>query len=87
MIIGRAPVRVSFGGGGTDIEAYFSRYEGACLSTTIDKYFYTVLHQRHDTLIHFSSYDYNLQQIYKNADEMTDSEALLIPNAVLSHLV
>lgn len=40
MIITRAPYRISFFGGGTDIENWFSEYGGGILSTTIDKYVY-----------------------------------------------
>lgn len=40
MIISRTPFRISFFGGGTDYPAWFNKYEGAVLSTTIDKYCY-----------------------------------------------
>jgi D-glycero-alpha-D-manno-heptose-7-phosphate kinase len=44
MIIVRAPLRVSFFGGGTDHPAWYTRPEpGAVLSTTIDKYIYVQL--------------------------------------------
>ena len=35
MIISRAPTRISFAGGGTDIESYFNQYGGCVVSTTI----------------------------------------------------
>lgn len=40
MIITRTPFRMSFFGGGTDIESYFMEHGGAVLSTTFDKYCY-----------------------------------------------
>lgn len=40
MIISKTPFRISFFGGGTDYPAWFNKYEGAVLSTTIDKYCY-----------------------------------------------
>lgn len=40
MIITRTPFRMSFFGGGTDMEEYFKKNNGAVLSTTIDKYCY-----------------------------------------------
>lgn len=40
MIITRTPFRMSFFGGGTDLEEYFREYGGAVLSTTFDKYCY-----------------------------------------------
>ena len=45
MIITKTPFRMSFFGGGTDLESYFRDYGGAVLSTTFDKYCYvTVRH-------------------------------------------
>lgn len=40
MIITKTPFRMSFFGGGTDMEEYFSEHGGAVLSTTFDKYCY-----------------------------------------------
>ena len=40
MIITKTPFRMSFFGGGTDMESFFNKYGGAVLSTTIDKYCY-----------------------------------------------
>lgn len=42
MIITRAPLRISFVGGGTDIKEFYSRYPGRVISTSIDKYVYIV---------------------------------------------
>lgn len=46
MIITRTPFRISFSGGGTDLEAYYSRETGAVLSTTIDRYMYLFVKER-----------------------------------------
>ncbi len=40
MLISRAPVRISFFGGGTDYPEYFLQHGGAVLATSIDKYSY-----------------------------------------------
>ena len=40
MIITKTPFRMSFFGGGTDMEMYFREYGGAVLSATFDKYCY-----------------------------------------------
>lgn len=40
MIITKTPFRMSFFGGGTDIEEYFTKNQGAVISTTFDKYCY-----------------------------------------------
>ena len=39
----RVPLRISFGGGGTDIDTYFSRFGGMVISTSITKYCHAVL--------------------------------------------
>lgn len=44
MIITRAPLRISFVGGGTDIKEFYSRYPGRVISTSIDKFVYIVTH-------------------------------------------
>lgn len=43
MIITKTPYRISFFGGGTDFEEYFSEYDGEVIGTTIDKYCYVSL--------------------------------------------
>jgi D-glycero-alpha-D-manno-heptose-7-phosphate kinase len=49
MILAKAPLRVSFFGGGSDIPAHFATWGGATISTAIDKYVYVaVMHTPHD---------------------------------------
>src|SRR5438132_13112910 len=40
MILARAPLRISLGGGGTDLPSYYSKHGGFILSGAIDKYVY-----------------------------------------------
>jgi len=40
MIIARSPLRISLGGGGTDLASYYQNYEGFLLAASIDKYVY-----------------------------------------------
>lgn len=40
MIITKTPFRISFFGGGTDMESFFKEYGGSVISTTFDKYCY-----------------------------------------------
>ena len=44
MIITRAPFRVSFCGGGSDLPDFYEKYGGCVLSTTIRKYMYLTAH-------------------------------------------
>lgn len=45
MIISRTPFRISFVGGGSDMETFYARHQGAVLSTSIDKYMYISSHR------------------------------------------
>lgn len=49
MIVTRAPYRVSFFGGGSDLEAFYSKHPGAVLSTSINKFTYISSHYFFDT--------------------------------------
>ncbi len=44
VIFSRAPLRISLGGGGTDLPSYYSRYGGFLVSGAIDKYVYMLMH-------------------------------------------
>jgi len=48
MIITKTPFRVSFVGGGSDLEKYYCQSPGAVLSTTINKYMYISSHKYWD---------------------------------------
>jgi len=43
MIIARSPLRISLGGGGTDLPSYYRNYGGALISAAIDKYVYVTI--------------------------------------------
>jgi D-glycero-alpha-D-manno-heptose-7-phosphate kinase len=50
MIISRTPFRISFVGGGTDLELYYAKEDGMVLSASIDKYIYVVV-KRQDAIV------------------------------------
>jgi D-glycero-alpha-D-manno-heptose-7-phosphate kinase len=56
----RAPLRISFAGGGTDVNPYIEVEGGVVLSTTINKYCFGTLKKRPDNKIVIYSKDYNL---------------------------
>jgi D-glycero-alpha-D-manno-heptose-7-phosphate kinase len=45
MLITRSPLRVSLGGGGTDLPSYYSQYGGFLVAAAIDKYVYITKHR------------------------------------------
>jgi D-glycero-alpha-D-manno-heptose-7-phosphate kinase len=46
MIISRAPVRLTLGGGGTDLKSYYSKYGGFLIAAAIDKYVFISANKR-----------------------------------------
>ena len=73
MIITKTPFRMSFFGGGTDMQSYFRENGGAVLSTTIDKYCY--VNVRH--LPRF--FDYSTELSYSKMERVTDVEDIQHP--------
>ena len=79
MIITQTPFRMSFFGGGTDMENYFKENKGAVISTTFDKYCY--INVRH--LPRF--FDYSTELSYSKIERVTDINDIrhpLIKNAM-----
>src|SRR5437762_13969850 len=46
MIITRSPLRISLGGGGTDLPSYYREHGGLVIAAAIDKYIYINVHRR-----------------------------------------
>jgi D-glycero-alpha-D-manno-heptose-7-phosphate kinase len=57
MFLSKTPVRIAFGGGGTDVEPYCSEYEGFVLNATINIFFRAILNKREDHSIKIFSND------------------------------
>ena len=73
MIITKTPFRMSFFGGGTDMEYFFREYGGAVLSTTFDKYCYVTV--RH--LPRF--FDYSTELAYSKMERVTNVDDINHP--------
>lgn len=56
MIIVRSPLRITLGGGGTDLPSYYRHHEGLLISAAIDKYVYITLYHgfNEDLLVKYS---------------------------------
>jgi D-glycero-alpha-D-manno-heptose-7-phosphate kinase len=68
MILARAPMRITLGGGGTDLPSYYSKFGGFILSTAIDKYVYIYVNRpAADDLIRVK---------YSRYEEVSDSEQI-----------
>ena len=70
MIIARSPLRISLGGGGTDLPSYYEKFGGFLIAGAIDKYVYITLH---DTFVP------DLLAKYAELERVTDASQLKHP--------
>jgi D-glycero-alpha-D-manno-heptose-7-phosphate kinase len=71
MIISRAPLRISFFGGGTDFPEYFTKESGAVLATAIDKYSYVTASTFHSHLFDYAvRVSYSKGELCKTIDDL-----------------
>lgn len=84
-VLARAPVRISFGGGGTDLAAYYEPYGGLVVSTTITRYTYVLARASRDRSIRIMSADYNISQTYRPGEPLPVDEPLSLPKAAIAH--
>jgi len=80
----KAPLRISFCGGGTDVSPYPEERGGMVLSTTLDKYAYASLRPRKDDSLRVHSLDYDIVAHYHRSKLKYDGELDLV-KAVARH--
>ncbi|MBU4256044.1 MAG: kinase [Thermoplasmatales archaeon] len=82
IIRSKAPLRISFGGGGTDVSPYPEERGGAVLSATIDKYAYgTLIPSKSDRIV-IKSLDYDIVAKYRAEDLIFNGELDLVKAAI-----
>jgi D-glycero-alpha-D-manno-heptose-7-phosphate kinase len=85
IIRSKAPLRISFSGGGTEVSPYKDEYGGVVLSATIDKYAYGSLRLRDDRSVNVTSLDYDIVAKYNLDDEMKYDGELDLVKAVIKN--
>ena len=83
MLIARAPVRISFAGGGTDLPAFFLQHGGAVVSATIDKYVYVILTVHGEAELQILSSDYRTFYRHTRGEALLWEGDLNLPKAIL----
>lgn len=86
MIIARAPLRITLGGGGTDIPAYYQKHGGFCISAAVDKYVFVTVHR---TFTPGITLKYSQVERVKSVDEIRHPifrEVLRMANITDPHL-
>lgn len=86
IIRSKAPLRISFAGGGTDVSPYVEERGGVVLSTTIDKYAYGSLRLRNDKNITVQSLDYDIMAKYHVDDDLLYDGELDLVKAVIKNM-
>jgi D-glycero-alpha-D-manno-heptose-7-phosphate kinase len=77
MIISRSPLRVTLGGGGTDLPSYYREHEGFLIAAAIDKYVYVTVNRPFTTGIYLK-----YSQL-ENAERILDVKHPIIREALL----
>src|SRR5207249_10249963 len=83
MLMVRAPLRVSFGGGGTDLAAHYARFGGFVLSAAIRRYCRVVASEPVECGIRIRSADYRTCAIFRSAGTPPVEEPLALPKAAI----
>ncbi|HEV3232595.1 MAG TPA: GHMP kinase, partial [Candidatus Dormibacteraeota bacterium] len=85
MLIVRAPMRLSFAGGGTDLPAYYREHGGMVVSTSIDKYVYVFISPNGFGSLQISSSDYSTFFRHAGGEEVEEEGKLRYARAFLRH--
>jgi len=86
LIRAKAPLRISFAGGGTDVPPYPEREGGCVLNATINKYAYGALRPRNDNKIQVESVDFGLSVNYDIDEELVYDGKLDLVKAAIRKL-
>lgn len=74
----RAPLRLSFAGGGTDVSPYSEGYGGAVLNATIDRYAFAFVEPSQDRKVRFAAGDLDIEEIFPaDVDAVTSAQLRL----------
>lgn len=87
IVRSKAPLRISFAGGGTDVPPYPQERGGAVLSVTINKYAYASLMPTEDEAIVVQSLDYDIVAKYHTEADLAYNGELDLVKAVIRRLI
>lgn len=85
ILIGRAPVRISFGGGGTDLPAYYEQYGGLVISTTVAAHTYAILTQNGGSGLQIICADYRCLCAREGIEDPISGTDLSLPKAITDY--
>jgi len=85
MLIVRAPTRISLGGGGTDLEAYYATHGGLVVSAAINRYCYVVVQPEDGDRIEIVASNYHNLAVEPSVNGLAWNGSLALPRAALKH--
>lgn len=86
IVRSRAPTRISFAGGGTDVPPYCDEYGGCVVSGAINRYAYSTFESRNDQEIHIESGDFLKKLKFASMDEINYNNELDVIKAAVKNL-
>ena len=89
IVRSRAPLRLGFAGGGTDVSPYCDKHGGCILNATIDRFAYAVIEPLSEKSVHFISEDGDKKKLerFPLGTELSLQEGLILHQAVYRHFV
>ncbi len=86
LVRAKAPLRISFAGGGTDVPPFPEREGGSVLSSTINRYAWGTLRPRDDGQICINSLDFGVSLAYASRDHLTYDGQMDLAKAAIKRL-
>ncbi len=87
IIRARAPLRLGFAGGGTDVSPYCDTHGGFVLNATIDRYAYAVIKTLDESIVRFIATDQQVEKIRAISVPMELNGELDLHKAVYNHMI
>jgi galactokinase/mevalonate kinase-like predicted kinase len=86
VFVSKTPARLSFSGGGTDLESFYKGRGSIIISTTIDKFFHASIFTKKINAIKIFSSDYNVLEEYPSRSGIKSEGILRLPKDVIKFL-
>jgi len=83
----RAPLRLSFGGGGSELSPYLEEFGGNVMNATISMYAYTIIEPMESNNIRFEASDLNIVFESEAVEELDKDGSLIIHKAVYNRMI
>lgn len=87
IIRSKAPLRIGFAGGGTDVSPYSDLFGGAILNATINMYAYATIEPTHNGIIQINAFDKKESLSYPSSEKLPIDGSLDLAKAIYNRIV